>query len=128
MSCVLWAAHKAMEMKLAAAESCKQKEVAELKERIAVLEKELDNANDLLSDTTRRGQQRSSAYIQQVCMSSNSCFMLTAGTISAPVLPDDQLSTMSPTAAAVTKIRPGMKLTEVHHPGAGGFFKIFFYC
>ncbi|XP_058234959.1 translocated promoter region b, nuclear basket protein isoform X2 [Hemibagrus wyckioides] len=84
-------AHKAMEMKLAEAESCKQKEVAELKERIAVLEKELDNANDLLSDTTRR-----------------------AGTISAPVLPDDQLSTMSPTAAAVTKIRPGMKLTEIY--------------
>ncbi|KAK3516704.1 hypothetical protein QTP70_022497 [Hemibagrus guttatus] len=84
-------AHNAMEMKLAEAESCKQKEVAELKERIAALEKELDNANDLLSDTTRR-----------------------VGTISTPVLPDDQLSTMSPTAAAVTKIRPGMKLTEIY--------------
>lgn len=40
------------------AESFKQKEVAELKERISVLEKELDNANDLLSDPKRRGQQR----------------------------------------------------------------------
>ncbi|XP_060722892.1 translocated promoter region b, nuclear basket protein isoform X3 [Tachysurus vachellii] len=84
-------AHKAMEMKLAEAESCKQKEVAELKERIGLLEKELDNANDLLSDTTRR-----------------------VGFISAPAFPDDQLSTMSPTAAAVTKIKPGMKLTEIY--------------
>ncbi|XP_053098080.1 translocated promoter region b, nuclear basket protein isoform X1 [Pangasianodon hypophthalmus] len=84
-------AHKAMEMKLAEAESCKQKEVAELKERIGILEKELDNANDLLSDTTRR-----------------------VGTTSAAVLPDEQLSTMSPTAAAVTKIKPGMKLTEIY--------------
>ncbi|XP_060773336.1 translocated promoter region b, nuclear basket protein isoform X2 [Neoarius graeffei] len=84
-------AHKAMEIKLAEAESCKQKEVAELKERIGILEKELDNANDLLSDTTRR-----------------------VGTTSALVLPDEQLSTMSPTAAAVTKIRPGMKLTEIY--------------
>lgn len=57
MCCVLLAAHKAMEMKLVEAENCKQKEVAELKERIGTLEKELDNANDLLSDTTRRGQQ-----------------------------------------------------------------------
>lgn len=58
----MWAAHKAMEMKLAEAESYKQKEVAELKERIGLLEKELDNANDLLSDTTRRGQQLSSDF------------------------------------------------------------------
>lgn len=46
-----------MELKLAEAESCKQKEVSELKERIGELEKELDNANDLLSDPKRRGQQ-----------------------------------------------------------------------
>lgn len=58
MRCVLWAAHKAMEMKMAEAESCKQKEVAELKERISALGKELDNANDLLSDPKRRGQQQ----------------------------------------------------------------------
>lgn len=64
----LWAAHKSMEMKLAEAESCKQKEVAELKERIGILEKELDNANDLLSDPTRRGQCLPSASAQQVCM------------------------------------------------------------
>ncbi|KAF7690039.1 hypothetical protein HF521_011843 [Silurus meridionalis] len=84
-------AHKAMEMKLAEAESCNQKEVAELKERIGILEKELDNANDLLSDTKRR-----------------------AGHTSTSVLPDEQLSTMSPTAAAIFKIRPGMKLTEIY--------------
>ncbi|KAM9444499.1 translocated promoter region b, nuclear basket protein isoform 3-T3 [Clarias gariepinus] len=84
-------AHKAMELKLAEAESCKQKEVSELKERIGELEKELDNANDLLSDPKRR-----------------------VGTTSAPGLPDEQLSTMSPTAAAITKIRPGMKLTEIY--------------
>ncbi|XP_053469607.1 translocated promoter region b, nuclear basket protein isoform X1 [Ictalurus furcatus] len=84
-------AHKAMEVQLAEAESRKQKDVAELMERISILEKELDNANDLLLDTARR-----------------------AGTTSAPVLPDKQLSTMSPTAAAVAKIRPGMKLTEIY--------------
>lgn len=69
MSCVLWAAHKAMEMKLTEAESCKHKEVAELKERINILEKELDNTNDLLSDPKRRGQQQClchpSAYAQK---------------------------------------------------------------
>ncbi|KAI5627611.1 nucleoprotein TPR [Silurus asotus] len=84
-------AHKAMEMKLGEAESCNQKEVAELKEHISILEKELDNANDLLSDTKRR-----------------------AGHTSTSVLPDEQLSTMSPTAAAIFKIRPGMKLTEIY--------------
>ncbi|KAF4082461.1 hypothetical protein AMELA_G00151390 [Ameiurus melas] len=84
-------AHKAMEMQLAEAESCKRKDVAELMERVGILEKELDNANDLLSDTARR-----------------------AGTTSAPVLRDKQLSTMSPTAVAVAKIRPGMKLTEIY--------------
>lgn len=53
-----------MEMKLSEAESCKQKEVAELKERISILEKELDNANDLLSDPKRRGRQ------QRLCLHS----------------------------------------------------------
>ncbi|XP_053501666.1 nucleoprotein TPR-like [Ictalurus furcatus] len=85
------AAHKAMEMQLAEAESRKRKDVAELMEHISILEKELDNANDVLSDTARR-----------------------AGTTSAPVLPDKQLSTMSPTVAAVAKIRPSMKLTELY--------------
>lgn len=43
---------------MAEAESYKQKEVAKLKEHIGILEKELDNANDLLSDPKRRGQQQ----------------------------------------------------------------------
>ncbi|TSW21800.1 Nucleoprotein TPR [Bagarius yarrelli] len=84
-------AHKAMEIKLSEVESCKHKDVAELKGRISVLEKELNNANDLLSDSTRR-----------------------VGTIFAPALPDEQLSTMSSTAAAVSKIKPSMKLTEIY--------------
>lgn len=46
-----------MEVQLAEAESHKLKDVAELMERISILEKELDNANDLLLDTARRGQQ-----------------------------------------------------------------------
>lgn len=54
----MWAAHKAMEMKMAEVESCKLQEVAEVQERIGVLEKELDNANDLLSDPKRRGQRQ----------------------------------------------------------------------
>lgn len=36
-------------------ESCKDKEIAELKEKICSQEKELDNANELLADTKHRG-------------------------------------------------------------------------
>uniref|UniRef100_A0A673I9N4 Nucleoprotein TPR n=1 Tax=Sinocyclocheilus rhinocerous TaxID=307959 RepID=A0A673I9N4_9TELE len=43
-------AHKALEVKMAELESCKDKEIAELKEKISSQEKELDNANELLSD------------------------------------------------------------------------------
>uniref|UniRef100_A0A672QBG3 Nucleoprotein TPR n=1 Tax=Sinocyclocheilus grahami TaxID=75366 RepID=A0A672QBG3_SINGR len=75
-------AHKALEVKMAELESCKAKEIAELKEKISSQENELENANDLLSDTKRRGE---------------------------------QVTTMSPTAAAVAKIiKPGMKLTEIY--------------
>uniref|UniRef100_A0A671P942 Nucleoprotein TPR n=1 Tax=Sinocyclocheilus anshuiensis TaxID=1608454 RepID=A0A671P942_9TELE len=75
-------AHKALEVKMAELESCKDKEIAELKEKISSQEKELENANDLLSDTKHRGE---------------------------------QVTTMSPTAAAVAKIiKPGMKLTEIY--------------
>uniref|UniRef100_A0A8D0A405 Nucleoprotein TPR n=1 Tax=Sander lucioperca TaxID=283035 RepID=A0A8D0A405_SANLU len=58
--------------------------VAELKERIQGLEKELDNAYELLSSSKLRG------------------------------LLEEQMTTMSPTAAAVSKIKPGMKLTELY--------------
>ncbi|XP_028817852.1 nucleoprotein TPR-like isoform X3 [Denticeps clupeoides] len=64
---------------------------AELKERIAGLEKELETANDLLSNTKHRG-----------------------GVGESSVLTEERLTTMSPTAAAITKIRPGMKLTELY--------------
>uniref|UniRef100_A0A8C2IB48 Nucleoprotein TPR n=1 Tax=Cyprinus carpio TaxID=7962 RepID=A0A8C2IB48_CYPCA len=58
------------------------KEFAELKEKISSQEKELDHANELLSDTKHR---------------------------------EAQVTTMSPTAAAVAKIiKPGMKLTELY--------------
>uniref|UniRef100_A0A3Q3LFU0 Nucleoprotein TPR n=1 Tax=Mastacembelus armatus TaxID=205130 RepID=A0A3Q3LFU0_9TELE len=63
------------------------KTVAELKERIQGLEKELDNANELLSSSKLRV---------------------------TSVHTEEQMTTMSPTAAAVSKITPGMKLTELY--------------
>uniref|UniRef100_A0AAR2JYP4 Nucleoprotein TPR n=1 Tax=Pygocentrus nattereri TaxID=42514 RepID=A0AAR2JYP4_PYGNA len=56
--CFVWAAHKALEVKIADMEGEKQREVAELKQQISSLEKELDNANELLSDTKHRVQHR----------------------------------------------------------------------
>uniref|UniRef100_A0A8C3AH63 Nucleoprotein TPR n=1 Tax=Cyclopterus lumpus TaxID=8103 RepID=A0A8C3AH63_CYCLU len=67
------------------------KSVAELKERIQSLEKELDNANELLSSSKLRGP---------------------IGTTS--MIAEEQMTTMSPTAATVSKIKPGMKLTELY--------------
>ncbi|XP_062858102.1 translocated promoter region b, nuclear basket protein isoform X2 [Trichomycterus rosablanca] len=84
-------AHKALEEKMASMESCKQREVAEMKERIGSLEKEVDHANDLLSGNKHR-----------------------VGSTSDLVFPAEQLSTMSPTASVITKIKPGMKLTEIY--------------
>uniref|UniRef100_A0A673IF88 Nucleoprotein TPR n=1 Tax=Sinocyclocheilus rhinocerous TaxID=307959 RepID=A0A673IF88_9TELE len=82
-------AHKALEVKMAELESCKDKEIAELKEKISSQEKELDNANELLSDAKHRG--------------------------TASILSEEQVTTMSPTAAAIAKIiKPGMKLTEIY--------------
>ncbi|KAF4099651.1 translocated promoter region b, nuclear basket protein isoform X2 [Onychostoma macrolepis] len=82
-------AHKALEVKMAELESCKDKEIAELKEKISSQEKELDNANELLSDAKHRG--------------------------TSSILSEEQVTTMSPTAAAVAKIiKPGMKLTEIY--------------
>ncbi|XP_039984449.1 translocated promoter region b, nuclear basket protein [Xiphias gladius] len=84
-------ANKALEEKLQEMNGATDKTVAELKERIQGLERELDNANDLLSSSKLRGP---------------------VGT--ASVLTEEQMTTMSPTATAVSKIKPGMKLTELY--------------
>ncbi|XP_077439569.1 translocated promoter region b, nuclear basket protein isoform X2 [Vanacampus margaritifer] len=84
-------ANKALEENLQVANAATDKTVSELKERIQMLVKELDNANDLLSNTKLRGP---------------------VGTTSA--LTEAQMSSVSPTAAAVAKIKPGMKLTELY--------------
>ncbi|XP_023810077.1 nucleoprotein TPR isoform X3 [Oryzias latipes] len=83
-------ANKALEEKVQEINIATDKTVNELKEKIQSLEKELDNANELLSNSKLRG----------------------AGNRS--VLTEEQLITMSPTAAAVSKIRPNMKLTELY--------------
>ncbi|XP_048832037.1 translocated promoter region b, nuclear basket protein isoform X4 [Brienomyrus brachyistius] len=80
-------ANKGVEARLLEMGKSKDKLEAELKEKIQGLQKELENANDLLSDPK--------------------C----AGTASLT----EQLTTMSPTAALVSKmIKPGMKITEVY--------------
>ncbi|KAI1891474.1 hypothetical protein AGOR_G00144190 [Albula goreensis] len=82
-------ANKAAEGRHLEMKESKDKIEAELKEKISKMEKELDNANELLSDSKHRG---------------------------LDVLSEDQLTTMSPTAAAVAKIiKPGMKLTELYN-------------
>ena len=48
-------ANKALEEKVQDMNGATDKSVAELKERIQVLEKELDNANELLSSSKLRG-------------------------------------------------------------------------
>ncbi|KAJ4943788.1 hypothetical protein JOQ06_006283 [Pogonophryne albipinna] len=84
-------ANQALEEKLQDMNGATDKSVAELNERIQVLEKELDNTNELLSSSTLRGP-----------------------ISSASVISEEQLTTMSPTAAAVSKIKPGMRLTELY--------------
>ncbi|KAK5623407.1 hypothetical protein CRENBAI_014854 [Crenichthys baileyi] len=83
-------ANRVLEERLQAMNGATDKTVNELKDRIKNLENELDNANDLLSTSKLRGP---------------------AG---AAMLAEDQITTMSPTAAAVSKIKPGMKLTELY--------------
>ncbi|KAL2089461.1 hypothetical protein ACEWY4_014149 [Coilia grayii] len=84
-------ANNALEVRLEEMDGERAKTEEKLKERIVELEKELENANELLSDGKHRGS---------------------AGT--ASVVSEEQLTTMSPTAAAISKIRPGMKLTELY--------------
>uniref|UniRef100_A0A665W6N8 Nucleoprotein TPR n=1 Tax=Echeneis naucrates TaxID=173247 RepID=A0A665W6N8_ECHNA len=81
-------ANKGLEEKLQEMNGATDKTVTELKEKIQGLEKELDNANELLSSSKLRG--------------------------TTSVLTEEQMTTMSPTAAAVSKIKPGMKLTELY--------------
>ncbi|XP_048394892.2 translocated promoter region b, nuclear basket protein isoform X3 [Stegostoma tigrinum] len=82
-------AHKITEDRLVELDASKTSVVAELNEKINKLEKELENANHLLSATKRKG---------------------------AATLSEEELAAMSPTAAAVAKIvKPGMKLTELYN-------------
>ncbi|XP_037553921.1 translocated promoter region b, nuclear basket protein [Nematolebias whitei] len=83
-------ANKVLEEKLQEMTSASDKNAGELKDRIQSLEKELDNANELLSSSKHRSS------------------------VGSAVLTEEQITTMSPTAAAVSKIKPGMKLTELY--------------
>uniref|UniRef100_G1MQY3 Nucleoprotein TPR n=2 Tax=Meleagris gallopavo TaxID=9103 RepID=G1MQY3_MELGA len=81
-------ANKATQEHLAELEEAKTVMEKELREKISKLEKELENANDLLSATKRKGA----------------------------ILSEEELAAMSPTAAAVAKVvKPGMKLTELYN-------------
>ncbi|NXD13549.1 TPR protein, partial [Nothocercus nigrocapillus] len=81
-------ANKVTQEHLAEVEESKAAMEKELKEKISKLEKELENANDLLSATKRKGA----------------------------ILSEEELAAMSPTAAAVAKVvKPGMKLTELYN-------------
>ncbi|NWW35735.1 TPR protein, partial [Panurus biarmicus] len=81
-------ANKAAQEHVAEVEESKAAMEKELREKISKLEKELENANDLLSATKRKGA----------------------------ILSEEELAAMSPTAAAVAKVvKPGMKLTELYN-------------
>nr|XP_060630494.1 nucleoprotein TPR isoform X1 [Anolis sagrei ordinatus] len=81
-------ANKEAQDRLTEMEQSKAAVEKDLKEKIGKLEKELDNANNLVSATKRKGV----------------------------VLSEDELAAMSPTAAAVAKVvKPGMKLTELYN-------------
>ncbi|XP_040841313.1 nucleoprotein TPR isoform X5 [Ochotona curzoniae] len=81
-------ANKAVQDHLLEVEESKERVEKEMLEKIGKLEKELENANDLLSATKRKGA----------------------------ILSEEELVAMSPTAAAVAKIvKPGMKLTELYN-------------
>uniref|UniRef100_A0AAY5EGQ9 Nucleoprotein TPR n=1 Tax=Electrophorus electricus TaxID=8005 RepID=A0AAY5EGQ9_ELEEL len=82
-------AHRALEEKMCELETNKQREVSELNERVSSLEAELDTANQLLSDSKPLGPASTSVV-------------------------EEQLTTMSPTAVAVVKMKPDMKITELY--------------
>uniref|UniRef100_A0A8C5I125 Nucleoprotein TPR n=1 Tax=Gouania willdenowi TaxID=441366 RepID=A0A8C5I125_GOUWI len=78
-------ANNALEEKLQDMNGAADKNIEELKARIKSLERELDNANDLLSSP-----------------------------VGSSLMAEADMTTMSPTAAAVSKIKPEMKLTELY--------------
>uniref|UniRef100_A0AAY5F391 Nucleoprotein TPR n=1 Tax=Electrophorus electricus TaxID=8005 RepID=A0AAY5F391_ELEEL len=80
---------KLCEKKLSDLEGSQSKMEDELQEKIRNLEKELENANTSLTNFKRRG---------------------------VPALTEEELTNLSPTAAAVAKIvKPGMKLMELYN-------------
>ncbi|XP_066517838.1 nucleoprotein TPR [Hoplias malabaricus] len=82
-------ANKATEQKLSELEGSRGKVEAELQEKINTLEKDLENSNSQLTELKRRG---------------------------VPALTEEDLTNLSPTAAAVAKIvKPGMKLMELYN-------------
>ncbi|NXW83674.1 TPR protein, partial [Alopecoenas beccarii] len=88
LNSVISVSNKATQEHLAEVEEAKAGMEKELREKISKLEKELENANDLLSATKRKGA----------------------------ILSEEELAAMSPTAAAVAKVvKPGMKLTELYN-------------
>ncbi|XP_052403719.1 nucleoprotein TPR [Carassius gibelio] len=82
-------ANKGTEKKLSELQSVRERAEADLQEKVRHLEKELENANTRLADLKRRG---------------------------VPALTEEELTNLSPTAAAVAKIvKPGMKLMELYN-------------
>ncbi|XP_054976552.1 nucleoprotein TPR isoform X2 [Sorex araneus] len=81
-------ANKTVQDHLLEVEESRDQMEKEMLEKVGRLEKELVNANDLLSATKRKGA----------------------------ILSEEELAALSPTAAAVAKIvKPGMKLTELYN-------------
>ncbi|XP_050989675.1 nucleoprotein TPR [Labeo rohita] len=82
-------ANKGTEKKLSELQSVREKAESDLHEKVRHLEKELENSNTRLADFKRRG---------------------------VPALTEEELTNLSPTAAAVAKIvKPGMKLMELYN-------------
>ncbi|XP_051556343.1 nucleoprotein TPR-like isoform X2 [Myxocyprinus asiaticus] len=82
-------ANKDTQKKLSELAGMREKAESELHEKVRNLEKELENADTRLADFKRRG---------------------------VPAFTEEELTSMSPTAAAVAKIvKPGMKLMELYN-------------
>uniref|UniRef100_A0A8C2E283 Nucleoprotein TPR n=1 Tax=Cyprinus carpio TaxID=7962 RepID=A0A8C2E283_CYPCA len=82
-------AMEGVKIKNASLQSVREKAESDLHEKVRHLEKELENANTRLADFKRRG---------------------------VPALTEEELTNLSPTAAAVAKIvKPGMKLMELYN-------------
>ncbi|KAK7162888.1 hypothetical protein R3I93_007053 [Phoxinus phoxinus] len=82
-------ANKVTEKKLSELQGVRENAESDLHEKVRNLEKELENSNTRLADFKRRG---------------------------VPALTEEELTNLSPTAAAVAKIvKPGMKLMELYN-------------